>query len=248
MEIHGWFSYFFQATCKGCMALYCRCSYIYLPHACHRNLCLFNRTGPSMAPTLNNDGDVLIVERLSSRHGRIYPGDIVIACSPQNPNIKICKRVIGLEGDHISFHPNVGSRKVITVTVPKGHVWLQGDNIMHSQDSRHYGPVPFALLKGKVWMRAALLEWPFLMEEIQKIVADLGHDKAPGSDSLSVSLFHQFWDTHAPFTLAFFSKFHRWRVIHKGMNSTFIALVLKIEGAAELKDFRPISLLTKKFC
>ncbi|ERN05553.1 hypothetical protein AMTR_s00007p00265900 [Amborella trichopoda] len=114
-------------------------------------------SGPSMAPTLNNDGDVLIVERLSSRHGRIYPGDIVIACSPQNPNIKICKRVIGLEGDHISFHPNVGSRKVITVTVPKGHVWLQGDNIMHSQDSRHYGPVPFALLKGKVWMRFCIV-------------------------------------------------------------------------------------------
>ncbi|EPQ28246.1 uncharacterized protein PFL1_04073 [Pseudozyma flocculosa PF-1] len=36
------------------------------------------------------------------------------------------------------------------VTVPSGHVWLTGDNLGNSTDSRHYGPVPMGLVKGKV--------------------------------------------------------------------------------------------------
>jgi hypothetical protein len=31
--------------------------------------------------------------------------------------------------------------------VPEGHVWL------HSTDSRHYGPVPYALLKGRAFCK-----------------------------------------------------------------------------------------------
>ena len=34
--------------------------------------------------------------------------------------------------------------------VPKGTVWLQGDNILNSTDSRVYGPVPYAMLRGCV--------------------------------------------------------------------------------------------------
>ena len=39
------------------------------------------------------------------------------------------------------------------VKVPKGHVWLTGDNMSNSTDSRTYGPVPHALIKGKVFVR-----------------------------------------------------------------------------------------------
>lgn len=39
------------------------------------------------------------------------------------------------------------------VKVPKGHVWLQGDNHRHSTDSRKYGPLPMGLIKGKVVWR-----------------------------------------------------------------------------------------------
>ena len=35
------------------------------------------------------------------------------------------------------------------VRVPRGHVWLQGDNQSISRDSREYGPVPLALLRGR---------------------------------------------------------------------------------------------------
>lgn len=33
--------------------------------------------------------------------------------------------------------------------IPKGHVWLLGDNPEESIDSRHYGPVPIGLIQGK---------------------------------------------------------------------------------------------------
>ena len=52
--------------------------------------------GPSMLPTFNIKGDVVLINRLA---GRVFPyqvGDIVICKSPSNPNLNICKRVMGL--------------------------------------------------------------------------------------------------------------------------------------------------------
>lgn len=42
------------------------------------------------------------------------------------------------------------------LTVPLGHVWVIGDNAAASIDCRYYGPVPTALLTGKVLWRI----WP----------------------------------------------------------------------------------------
>lgn len=57
----------------------------------------------------------------------------------------------------LTHHTYVRSKgDVQYVTVPLGHVWLAGDNMANSTDSRHYGPVPLGMVRGKVLARV----WP----------------------------------------------------------------------------------------
>jgi signal peptidase I len=111
--------------------------------------------GPSMLPTFNARGDLLLQEYLSVFAELIRVGDVVVAYSPQNPRHVVCKRVLGLPGDEVAIS-RTASAAPRTVTVPEGHVWLQGDNTLNSTDSRHYGPVPYALLKGRAFCKV----WP----------------------------------------------------------------------------------------
>ena len=37
-----------------------------------------------------------------------------------------------------------------TVRIPKGMMWVEGDNWMESTDSRTFGPVPMALVHGRI--------------------------------------------------------------------------------------------------
>uniref|UniRef100_A0A061RXL1 Mitochondrial inner membrane protease subunit 1 n=1 Tax=Tetraselmis sp. GSL018 TaxID=582737 RepID=A0A061RXL1_9CHLO len=101
--------------------------------------------GPSMEPTFEKDGSLIVRENLTSRFCENKQGDVVVACNPLDVRHQICKRVIGLPGDSI-FSP----RKEQLTVVPPGHVWLQGDNLNNSRDSREYGPVPEALILGRV--------------------------------------------------------------------------------------------------
>lgn len=101
-------------------------------------------SGPSMLPTLNQAGDIVLMERVSPRLRNIRTGDIVICKSPTNPTQTVCKRIAAVEGEPIPSHFSL---------VPPGHVWLLGDNAGNSTDSRYYGAVPAALIKGKVLLR-----------------------------------------------------------------------------------------------
>lgn len=47
--------------------------------------------------------------------------------------------------------------------VPKGHVWLEGDNPLNSTDSRNFGSVPAGLIRG----RAVFRLWP--LSELGKL-------------------------------------------------------------------------------
>lgn len=49
-----------------------------------------------MIPTFNPSGDVIFAEMVSPRIGRLERGDVVIAVPPQNPKLRVCKRIIGL--------------------------------------------------------------------------------------------------------------------------------------------------------
>ncbi|XP_026220485.1 LOW QUALITY PROTEIN: mitochondrial inner membrane protease subunit 2 [Anabas testudineus] len=112
--------------------------------------------GASMQPFLNpgggSDCDVVLLNRWSVRNYQVQRGDIVSVMSPRNPQQKIIKRVIGLEGDFI----RTLSYKNRYVRIPDGHFWIEGDHHGHSLDSNSFGPVSVGLLHG----RASHIIWP----------------------------------------------------------------------------------------
>ena len=171
--------------------------------------------GPSMLPTFNQWGDVVLVDRTPfvpvcfANGNGIGKGDVVVSRSPTNPKHMVCKRVVAVGGERVEkkasasesrgrreeevdgwsgyrkwdekgadFYDDdddddtagvetnnnnnkatsrqTNAKKTEYVTVPDGHVWLQGDNERNSTDSRDYGPVPMEMLRGRVFAKV----WP----------------------------------------------------------------------------------------
>ncbi|KAH6796173.1 hypothetical protein C2S51_037159, partial [Perilla frutescens var. frutescens] len=108
--------------------------------------------GESMMPTLNPNGDVVVIESVSLLLGKVGAGDVIVARSPEDPRSRICKRILGVEGDTVTFfdHRTHQSKSIV---IPEGHVWIQGDNTCRSHDSRCHGPIPYGLIIGKVFCR-----------------------------------------------------------------------------------------------
>ncbi|XP_066586217.1 mitochondrial inner membrane protease subunit 1 isoform X2 [Prorops nasuta] len=102
-----------------------------------------------MEPVLNHN-DIIFAERLSVKTHNYEKGDIVILKCPDDPKQLICKRILALPGDKI-WHDFVDY-----IIVPKGHVWLEGDNKDNSTDSRNFGPVPQGLIRSRVLCKL----WP----------------------------------------------------------------------------------------
>ncbi|KAB5563247.1 peptidase S24/S26A/S26B/S26C [Coniochaeta sp. 2T2.1] len=105
--------------------------------------------GPSMLPTVEVSDEWLITSK-RHRYGRgVGVGDLVVYKIPIFPNMDGMKRVLGMPGDYVLVgSPESGGDDMIQV--PQGHCWLVGDNLPTSRDSRTFGPVPLALVYGKV--------------------------------------------------------------------------------------------------
>ncbi|KAL3470145.1 peptidase S24/S26A/S26B/S26C [Aspergillus californicus] len=115
--------------------------------------------GPSMYPTFNPRGDCLLVSRMH-RYGRgIEVGDVVRFSHPSFLGVHVAKRVLGMPGDFVVRDLPLSVEAGLSgemVRVPEGHVYVGGDNLPWSRDSRTYGPVPMGLINGKVVARI----WP----------------------------------------------------------------------------------------
>jgi hypothetical protein len=90
---------------------------------------------------------------------------------------------------------------------------------------------------------AASLEDPFEEREVRKVIKGMDRDKAPGPNSFSLALFQDCWEVVKGDFMAVLEDFHARGKFVKSLNSTFISLIPKIQGAKEIKDFRPISLV-----
>lgn len=122
-------------------------------------------------------------------------GDMVVAVSPTNPGRAVCKRVLGLPGDTLQADPR--DEKSPFVMVPRGHVWLGGDNINNSTDSRHYGSVPMGLVQGRVVARVCLpCPFPSFQSSLTRLLAtDTGSCRCYPLQFLgTTSRLHQYHD------------------------------------------------------
>ena len=117
--------------------------------------------------------------------GAVERGDVVVFKFPEEPERDFIKRVIGLPGETLEVRrkrvyidgeplaePYLEGRQPVLprgavaverrdtfgpVTIPDGHYFMMGDNRDNSQDSRFWGPLPHAYLKG----RAMVVYWSY---------------------------------------------------------------------------------------
>ncbi|KAF1954397.1 LexA/Signal peptidase, partial [Byssothecium circinans] len=112
--------------------------------------------GSSMAPTLSPDAhetgrrDWIVIQRNTRNGQAIKRGDVVTLWKPHRPEEISIKRVIGVEGDVVfprrGYAVDEGKGRVV---VPRGHVWVEGDNWRKSYDSCDFGPVSLGLVDGR---------------------------------------------------------------------------------------------------
>lgn len=130
-------------------------------------------SGPSMLPTLENR-ERLLVNKFHYFFNDPGRGEIIVFRYPSDTSRDFIKRIIAVGGDTVEirngttfvngqqlkenyikepFHTNY--RKTV---IPKGHVFVMGDNRNNSEDSRYsdVGFVPHKLVKGK----AFVVFWP----------------------------------------------------------------------------------------
>jgi hypothetical protein len=94
----------------------------------------------------------------------------------------------------------------------------------------------------RVWM-----EREFEENEVWKVVRKMKGNKAPGPDGFSMAFFQTCWEVIKKDTIAVFKEFHESGKFEKSINATFVALIPKEAGAVEIKDFHPISLISKVY-
>ena len=87
----------------------------------------------SMSPALD-PGDYVLVNRWAYAFREPEVGDLVVFHDPERPRVYLCKRIAQSAG-------------------PGSYIVL-GDNEAVSRDSRWFGPIPRALIVGKVWRAA----------------------------------------------------------------------------------------------
>ncbi|RVX09662.1 F-box protein [Vitis vinifera] len=90
---------------------------------------------------------------------------------------------------------------------------------------------------------ASSLEVEFSEEEIYAALSSCCGDKAPGPDGFTMAFWLFCWDVVKSEILELFREFHLHETFQRSLNSTFLLLIPKKEGAEDLREFRPISLV-----
>lgn len=157
--------------------------------------------GPSMSPTLSRDyhetgrRDYMAWSKWQPTED-LQRGDVVLYHNPRSPESSAVKRVIALGGDTVILdrrrrpgHNDMGQVNPLEITamrnwdalggritVPYGHVWVEGDNWRKSFDSNHVGPISRSMIVGKAatvvlpLRRAGLKPWEMMYHGRTKVL------------------------------------------------------------------------------
>lgn len=125
----------------------------------------------SMEPILRR-GDRILVVKFAYVWREPARGDVIVFKYPPEPASDFVKRALGLPGDTVAitrgklfvngapvaepYLTGSAGANFGPVTVPEGHYFMLGDNRPTSKDSRSWGFVPRANLRG----RAVVIIWP----------------------------------------------------------------------------------------
>ncbi|ORY71898.1 peptidase S24/S26A/S26B/S26C [Pseudomassariella vexata] len=116
-------------------------------------------SGASMMPTFPVLGKSVIIDRRCRRGRNVQVGDCVVYNIPIEPGEEGIKRVLGMPGDYVLMNSPDCKNRNHMIQVPEGHCYIMGDNLPWSRDSRDFGPLPLALIKGKVVATSYLNGW-----------------------------------------------------------------------------------------
>lgn len=127
--------------------------------------------GISMEPNFQN-GQFLIINKLSYQLGEPKRGDVIVFHYPRDPSRDFIKRVIGVPGQTVEvrsgqviidgkpidepYGPAPGSYDAPPTLVPPNQLFVLGDNRNNSSDSHSWGLLPM----DKVIGRAIVSYWP----------------------------------------------------------------------------------------
>ncbi len=126
----------------------------------------------SMRPTLE-EGDRILLNRLSYHFRDEARGDIVVFHSPINPDEDLVKRIVAIANDRVAIS---GGKLYVNgvaqdepylleqdfrgdmpeTVIPAGEVFVMGDNRNNSGDSRLFGPISTDTIIGS----AFVVYWP----------------------------------------------------------------------------------------
>ncbi|HDP69930.1 MAG TPA: signal peptidase I [Actinobacteria bacterium] len=121
----------------------------------------------SMMPTLK-PGDRLLVNKFIYRFNKPKPGDIVVFLSPTDSKKDYIKRVIAVGDEEIEINDGqvfINNEPIKEsyaekdgdmsdfgpIKIPKGSVFMMGDNRANSSDSRVFGPVKTKFILGSAF-------------------------------------------------------------------------------------------------
>jgi signal peptidase I len=123
----------------------------------------------SLEPTIMV-GDRVLVNKFIYRFRQPGRGEIVVFSDPAGKLPALIKRVVAVGGDtvdikdgklwlnghaldepYIHGKPTIPGTVAMPVTIPKGYVFLMGDNRTNSGDARYFGPQPITHIEGEAF-------------------------------------------------------------------------------------------------